>query len=75
MTPRWAATCCSLAAIALHAHVARAQGAKPSGPSPVEEARSTPRLTKEPKLVTFVAAPFPANEARSSTVKTATETG
>jgi TonB family protein len=71
VTPRWAARLGSLVVIALHAHAARAQGAQPSGPSPVEETRSAPRLTKEPKLVTFIAAPFPANEARSATVKLA----
>jgi TonB family protein len=54
-------------AFALTPAVVRAQGV----PAPVEERRSAPRLTKEPRLVTFVDAEFPTEEKRSALVKLA----
>ena len=62
----------ALLAVMAPSALARAQ---PSAPSPAEEVRSAPKLTREAKLVTFVEATFPPNEARSSEVKLAITIG
>jgi len=62
-------------AVVLMAGEARAQEGTPSGATPVSEGRGTVRMTKAPKLVTFVQAEFPTGETGSADVALAITIG